>query len=1042
MPPTPPTPRSASDLSAAEIRRAFVSFFEARAHTVVPSSPVVPHDDPTLLFANAGMNQFKPLFQGTVAPGSPLAGLKRAVDTQKCIRAGGKHNDLEDVGRDSYHHTFFEMLGNWSFGDYFKHEAIDWAWELLTGPRESGCFGLPADRLYATYFEGDEKTGQPADTEARDLWLKHLPAERVLPGNAKDNFWEMGDTGPCGPCSEIHFDRVGGRDAAGLVNRDDPDVLEIWNLVFIQFDRQPDGKLNPLPAKHVDTGMGLERLVSVLQDKRSNYDTDLFTPYFEAIRKLTGARAYGGRFGAEDEGNVDTAYRVLADHARTLTFALADGAVPGNEGRGYVLRRILRRAVRYARQNLDAKPGLVAELVPVVVNTMGEAFPELRTNSANIVQMIAEEEESFGRTLDRGIRFWSFAASEAMYRELGDQAGYPKVIVKAAAKSTDPNDSRETDQSLPLDAIVSFAEISTEGQAKDLWRGHWRDATFASGPLSRFNPKISGADAFQLYDTYGFPVDLTELMAAERGLTVDIAGFEAEMEAQKQRSRAGAKGGGDGGLTLGTEQIARLKYLKVSPTDDSFKFPGRDIRGQVRAIWNGTDFDEHTTHTTKQVGIVLDRTSFYAEMGGQEADHGRLLVSRETKTGGQPHGGEFKVEDARSFGGYVLHIGRVVRGELRVGDDVTCHIENQRRHRIAANHTATHLLNMGLRRAIGANADQRGSLVATDRLRFDFANNGPVSPGQLAEAEQRVQQAIAEDLPVHADLAPLEPAKTINGLRAVFGEAYPDPVRVVSIGAKVDELIADPENQRWAELSIEFCGGTHLERTGQAGAFALVSEEGIAKGIRRVTALTGVPAQAAIAAADALEADLTRLETQPPGALKAGIAEFQQRMDEMTLPAARRHAMRERLGVIQEKLKAAAKAAAAEAAKEASRAGQVLAEAAERSPDPCFVSTIELRSDRGALQAALKTIAQRVPRTPVLLISPDPDAGQASIIAAAPKNANEHGLKAGDWVRAVAQVMGGKGGGRPDAAQGAGRDLSKLRDALAEARRFGIEKMT
>ncbi|MEM7755283.1 MAG: alanine--tRNA ligase [Planctomycetota bacterium] len=962
-PDTPPT--AARSMTAAQIRRAFIEFFEQKkGHTVVPSSPVVPHDDPTLLFANAGMNQFKPLFQGTVAPGSPLAGLKRAVDTQKCIRAGGKHNDLEDVGRDSYHHTFFEMVGNWSFGDYFKAEAIDWAWELLTG-----VFGLPADRLYATYFEGDEATGQPADTEARDLWLKHLPAERVLPGNAKDNFWEMGDTGPCGPCSEIHYDRVGGRDAAPLVNQDDPDVLEIWNLVFIQFDRQADASLRPLPNKHVDTGMGLERLVSVLQDKRSNYDTDLFTPYFEAIQKLTGARAYGGKFSEEDDGHIDTAYRVLADHARTLTFALADGAVPGNEGRGYVLRRILRRAVRYARQNLNANEGLVSELVPVVVNTMGDAFPELRSNSARIVEMVADEETSFGKTLDRGIKL--------------------------------------------------FDEVTERAKGG----------------------RVSGPDAFQLYDTYGFPIDLTELMAAERGLAVDIDGFHAEMEAQKERSRAGAKGGGPGGLTLETEAIARLNRMNVKPTDDSFKFPGRDIRGVVKAIWNGHNFDEHVRGSTKPMGVILDRTSYYAEMGGQQADHGRLLVSRETRTAQSSNGGEFKVEDVQSFGGFVMHIGRVVRGELRVGDHVTCHIENHRRTAIEANHTATHLLNMGLRAAVSETADQRGSLVAPDRLRFDFANNGPVSPEQLAETEQRVRAAIEADLPVRTDLAPLDTAKGISGLRAVFGETYPDPVRVVSIGAPIEDLLANPGDKKWTELSIEFCGGTHLDSTGQAGAFALVSEEGIAKGIRRITALTGVAAQAAIAAADALDADVAALEKVAPGQLKKAMAEFQSRLDEMTIPTSRRHQIRERLSGLQDKVKAAAKAAAADAAREAARAGEVLADAAERTLDPCFVSTIELGSDRGALQAALKTVAQRVPRTPVMLISPDENAGSAAIMAAAPKDANDKGLKAGDWVRATAQIMGGKGGGRPDAAQGAGPDLSKLKDALAEAKRFALEKL-
>ncbi len=949
--------------TANEIRASFIDFFRDRQHTHVPSSPVVPHDDPTLLFANAGMNQFKPLFQGSVAPNSPLHGLKRAVNSQKCIRAGGKHNDLEDVGRDSYHHTFFEMLGNWSFGDYFKKDAIDWAWQFLTEVCK-----LPADRLYATYFEGDPSSNQPADLEARDLWRRYLPENRVLPGNAKDNFWEMGDTGPCGPCSEIHFDRIGGREAAHLVNQDDPDVLEIWNLVFIQFDRQADATLRPLPDKHVDTGMGLERLVSVLNGVRSNYDTDLFSPYFTEIQRLTGARPYTGKFGAEDEGNIDTAYRVLADHARTLSFALADGAVPGNEGRGYVLRRILRRAVRYARQNLGAEQGLVSKLVPVVADTMGEAFPELRRNTQQIIDIVGDEEASFGRTLDRGIKLFN--------------------DITENAKGT-----------------------------------------------------ISGADAFQLYDTYGFPIDLTQLMAQERGLAVDLEGFEKEMEAQKERSRAGAKTGAAAGIALDTEAIAQLQRLNVKPTDDSFKFPGRDIRATVRAVWNGNNFDEHARPSTRLVGVVLDRTSFYAEMGGQVADHGRMMVSREARTAESSNGGEMKVDDVKAYGGFVLHVGRVTRGEIRVGDSVTLHIDNNHRHAVAANHTSTHLLNLALREALGSTADQRGSLVAPGRLRFDFANSGPVTPEQLDQTERRVKQLIEQDLPVHADLAPLVEAKGIAGLRAVFGEAYPDPVRVVSVGTKVEDLLADPENDRWATMSIEFCGGTHLSSTGEAKAFALISEEGIAKGIRRVTALTGVPAQAAIAAADALDKDLKDLARLAPDSLRTALPEFQSRLDEMTIPAPRKNTLRAGIAALQDKLKAAQKAADAETAKEAARAAQVLADSAERSLDPCFVSTIELGADRKALQTALITIANRVPRTPVLLISPDPASGQAAIVAASPKDTVAKGLKAGDWVRHTAQVMGGKGGGRPDAAQGAGPDLTKLKDALTEARRFALDKL-
>ena len=485
-------------LTTDQIRRTFIDFFaKQHGHTFVPSSPVVPHDDPTLLFTNAGMNQFKPLFLGQGDPSTDFGRLRRAVNSQKCIRAGGKHNDLEDVGKDTYHHTFFEMLGNWSFGDYFKKDAILWSMELLTK-----VFKIPADRLYATYFGGHKESGLEPDFETKELWLKVLPESHVLPGNMKDNFWEMGDTGPCGPCTEIHYDRIGGRHAAALVNTGDPDVLEIWNNVFIQFNRESGGTLRSLPSKHVDTGMGLERLVSVLQHKRSNYDTDVFMPIFGAIERLTGARAYMGKLGQDDHGNVDTAYRVIADHIRTLTFALTDGALPSNVGRGYVLRRILRRAVRYGRQMLGAKTGFFAELVPVVAERFGEAFPELTKNPAKVKSIILDEEESFGRTLDRGIKL--------------------------------------------------FAEVADHAK----------------------NRSISGEDAFKLYDTYGFPVDLTALMAEERGLTVDMAGYERERAKAEELSRSGGKSDdASTKLALSGDEVAKLRHLHVQPTPTSTSTP-------------------------------------------------------------------------------------------------------------------------------------------------------------------------------------------------------------------------------------------------------------------------------------------------------------------------------------------------------------------------------------------------------------------------------------------------------------------------------------
>lgn len=1023
---------------AADVRRSFIEFFEGKGHTFTPSSPAVPHDDPTLMFANAGMNQFKPAFLGNVPAGSPLAGLKRATNSQKCIRAGGKHNDLEDVGKDTYHHTFFEMLGNWSFGDYFKKEAIDWSWELLTK-----VWGLDPERLYASYFGGDEKLGLGPDEEARAYWLEHLPESRIVASGVKDNFWEMGDTGPCGPCSELHYDRIGGRNASKRVNADGEDVIEIWNLVFIQYDRQADGSLKPLPDKHIDTGMGLERIAGILKGVDSNYDTDLFTPIFAAIEQITGARGYRGKFGEQDPDGVDTAYRVIADHVRTLTFALTDGAVPGNEGRGYVLRRILRRAVRFGRQTLGAKSGFFSRLVPVVVEHMGEAFPELKRDPQRVIDLIYDEEESFGRTLDRGISLFADIAIDARGRMLASELGTGWEFT-GIAQFEDWPENQKIKFASGQDFRFTFKHPSKGEDSMQFDRSKPREAW--GDELSESTPVITGSDAFKLYDTYGFPVDLTMLMAEERGLEVDEAGFEAEMEAQKQRSRLGAKQGGGEGLGLDAEAIAKLRSLKVSETDDSHKFHGRDVVAKVRAIWNGHNFDEHADSDTAglhRVGIVLDKTNFYAEMGGQIADTGTMRLSRETRTGNpstNPHGGEFRVDDVRSFGGYVLHIGRIHRGELRVGDDVTLHLDGQRRLSVASNHTATHLVNLALREVLGGTVDQKGSMVADDRLRFDFTQSGAVTPEQLGEAEAIVRKAIKDDLPVHADLAPLEKAREISGLRAVFGEVYPDPVRVVSIGASVDDLLADPGNEKWANLSVEFCGGTHLVRTGEAREFALTQEEAVAKGIRRVVALTGGAAMAAHAAADQLGERIGKAAKLSGEDLKSEQAELATQIDELTLPAARKAELRAELGGLAEAIKRAEKAAAADRAKDAARQASVLADSAESAQEPYCITTIDLGSDRGALQAAMKTITDRVPRKAVMLLSPDEGSGKVAVVATVPKDLQGR-LKAGDWVRHTVGVMGGKGGGKPDSAQGAGSDLGKVREAVREAQSFAGQKL-
>jgi alanyl-tRNA synthetase len=991
------------------VRRTFIDFFKGRpsaadGHAFVPSSPVVPHEDPTLLFTNAGMNQFKPIFLGQADPKSELGKLKRAVNSQKCIRAGGKHNDLEDVGKDTYHHTFFEMLGNWSFGEYFKKEAIAWSWELLTK-----VYGIRPEALYATYFRGEPAAGVEADLETKALWEAILPPERVIPGNMKDNFWMMGDTGPCGPCTEIHVDRLtaGGieqRSVADRVNAGDPDVIEVWNNVFIQFnaeypadglevlkkwDTAPESeraklgfksrteieakhrRLIPLPAKHVDTGMGLERLTSVLQNKRSNYDTDVFFPIFVELERLTGARGYTGKLGNDDEGNIDTAYRVIADHIRTLTFAITDGAVPSNTDRGYVLRRILRRAVRYGRQMLGAKTGFFSQLVPVVAEHMGDAFPELRKDPMRVARIIREEEESFGRTLDRGIKLF--------------------------------------------ESVV--AETSVKG-----------------------SKLISGADAFKLYDTYGFPVDLTALMAEERGLAVDMVGYDRELHSAKEMSRTGgAKEKDEVKLELGAEAVATLRRQGVDATEDYHKFDAKNLSAKVVAILDGQDFVQTVLARElgkRPVGVVLNRTNFYAEMGGQEADHGRIAVATDAPMGGTAEGGELKVEGVKAFGGFILHVGPLTRGEISVGDKVMLHVDKARRVPIEANHTATHLVNLALRKVLGEHVNQRGSLVAPDRMRFDFDNPGPVTPAQLGQAEDIVRRQVTADLTVFAQLSDLAEARKINGLRAVFGEAYPDPVRVVSIGQPVPEMLASPDSAVWREVSVEFCGGTHVQSTGAIGAFALISEEAVAKGVRRIVAVSGVPAEAAIAAGDEMARRIQAASLLTDDQLADELNAIGVELEKLTMPSAKRAVLRDALAQLQERVKAAAKKLSDLRAGQAVALARSIADSAATSMEQVIVGTIEVPDDRGALLAALKVIRDKNPRAAAMLMGVDKDAGKIAIVAAVPEGLVAKGLKAGDWVREAAAACGGKGGGKPDAAQGGGSDLAKLKDAVAAARAF------
>jgi alanyl-tRNA synthetase len=979
---------------ASQIRREFLDYFATRhGHAIVPSSPVVPQDDPTLLFTNAGMNQFKDVFLGTGTRPYP-----RAVDTQKCIRAGGKHNDLEDVGKDTYHHTFFEMLGNWSFGDYFKAEAIEWAWELLTK-----VWKLDPARLHATYFEGNKEQGLDADDDAKSLWSRFLPKERIHPGGLKDNFWEMGETGPCGPCSEIHYDFTEDKSGGKLVNANDPRVMEIWNLVFIQFNRNADRSLTPLPAKHVDTGMGFERIARVLQNKNSNYDTDLWLPIFLAIENHTGAHPYTGHL----DDPVDIAYRVIADHSRCLTVAIADGAMPSNEGRGYVLRRILRRAVRHAHQTLGVRGPLLYQVVPSVIESLGEAFPELREHQERVASTVRAEEEMFLKTLDRGL-------------ELFEQA-----VERARQVRMDEFTEKEVQQYLkkkPSGAATMFRAA---------------DIDWLRVPVSR-RPIIGAEDAFKLHDTFGFPIDLTRVMAEERGLTVDEKGFDDLMEKARARSRPKVV---DEDLvrTLPPHAIARLRHLNVPPTDDIDKYHVRPVTAEVAAIWNGSDFD-NAARQGRRYAVVLDRTNFYAEQGGQIGDQGFIHTP---PTGGQVGGWgfehklgkaavRFEVEDAQRVGDFILHIGHIVEGTLRVGDKVMADVSDARRNPTKANHTVTHLLNHALRQVLDEPVEQRGSLVAPDRLRFDFTSSRALSPAEVNAVERLVNAAIHQDLPVHALDAPLADALKIVGVRAVFGEKYPDPVRVVSIGPSVDRLLANPQMPRWTECAIEFCGGTHLESTGEARRMVILSEQALSAGIRRITAITGPAALAAEAAGRELAARLYRAISLQGDELVEEVNDISRQIEGLTIGMLTHQRLAEELDKLRGRVREHVKKA-----QEEQRAGVVdqARVLAENIKGRIIVDRL-LGADADGLLAAVDVLRSRRPEVAGMLFSGDEIESKVNIIAVVPRELIAKGLKAGDWVRTVAPIVGGGGGGRPDLAQAGGKDPERIEEAIEKARSY------
>ena len=712
-------------MTVKEIRKTFTDFFASKGHTIVPSAPMVVKNDPTLMFTNAGMNQFKDIFLGN-AP----AAARRVADSQKCLRVSGKHNDLEEVGHDTYHHTMFEMLGNWSFGDYFKKEAIDWAWELLTE-----VYKLPKDRLYATVFEGYEPDGLGPDSEAREHWLKYLPAERIIPGNKHDNFWEMGDTGPCGPCSEIHIDLRDDAERAAIpgaqmVNQGHHLVIEIWNLVFMQYNRKANGSLEPLPEKHVDTGMGLERLCMAIQGKKSNYDTDVFTGMIDAIARLSGVTYV-------PDSQVGVAMRVIADHIRAISFSITDGQLPSNVKAGYVIRRILRRAVRYGYTFLGLKEPFLCRLVPQLIADMGEAYPELVAQQQLVERVIKEEEEAFLRTLDKGIRL--------------------------------------------MDTIME---------------------------KSRESKVIAGTDAFTLYDTFGFPIDLTELIAAENGMKVDMDGFNVELGKQKERARnATAVENGDWVELHPFTECEFLGYDALETTATLMKY--RTVKAKNKEF----------------LQLVFDRTPFYGEMGGEVGDTGTLTA---------PDGEVIRILNTVKENNLTIHIAERIPA-AQEGSFKLC-VDGVRRQKIANNHTCTHLLHQALREILGPHVEQKGSFVCDQYFRFDFSHFERLGDDKIDQVERRVNALIRENFPLCEKRdATMEEARA-QGAMALFGEKYGDRVRVVRFGD-----------------SVELCGGCHTRATGTIGFFKITGESAIAAGIRRIEAVTGLEAEMAV---DAMENSL------------------------------------------------------------------------------------------------------------------------------------------------------------------------------------------
>ncbi len=886
-----------------QIRQDFLGFFEAKQHTLVPSASLMP-DAPNLLFTNAGMNQFVPIFLGEQkCPYTP----GRAADTQKCIRAGGKHNDLEDVGMDIYHHTFFEMLGNWSFGDYFKKEAIQWSWELLTE-----VWGFPKERLYATVYQPAKGDPGEFDQEAYDYWTEIFiatgldPAVHIVNGNKKDNFWMMGDTGPCGPCSELHIDLTPDGDTQGsLVNADSGQCIEIWNLVFIQYNANPDGTFPPLSARHVDTGMGFERVAAIIQTTNnftdfskpvSNYDTDIFSPIFAELEKLCGhkyAATLPGTKQTEQE-KIDIAFRVIGDHIRTLSFSIADGILPGNNDRNYVLRRILRRAVRYGRTLGFQKP-FFHQLVGVLVDSMGDVFPELIARRETIQQSIRTEEESFNKTLDRGI---------------------------------------------------------------ELFRGE-------AGKLDG-KTKLTGDFAFKLYDTYGFPLDLTELMAREAGLTVDTAEFDALMEQQRERARASRK----------TEVIS----VSSISSDACTEFVGFDKLAATAKVLE-------VVEEKKRTGIVLGRSPFYAEMGGQVGDTGTLTIGDQT----------WAITGTQKVGDAFLHF---IKGEGAPGQgsDAMLQVDADRRAAIQRHHTVTHLFHWALHEVASPDASQKGSFVGPDKLTFDF-NSQALTSQQVADIEQLVNERILENSTVSWKETPHSEIAQRTDILQFFGDKYGNTVRVVQIGGDANALDG---------FSMELCGGTHTRATGEIGLFRITAESAIAAGVRRVEAVAG------LVAVEQARADACRILALAES-LNSPVKDIEKKL-EQALEQSKR---------LEKQMKSLQQSRAADTAKglveQATNVGEL----------QCITANLG-ESDGNFTQAVADALKGQFEGVVVLGATGN---GNVVLVASVSDSLTDK-IQAGKLIQAIAPIVGGKGGGKPTQARGGGKDASKLDEALAEVQKI------